>query len=158
MSGTRDCVRMGQEIDRPDVTHQYRTSASDRPTNRVGCPVDAVLTEERGLFDGDGVFCWTLWSGHEGGLCEGNGNCSPELEPSEFLPNDGQSTSAVRAARCRTEGVRRCSALEESTSAWRVRCVNRRCSVGAATLASNITTQGTEQSKKYILSRITFRC
>ena len=63
---------MGQEIDRTEETHQDCTSASDRPTNCVGCPIDAVFIEKRSLFDGNGVFCWTLWSGHEGGLGEGN--------------------------------------------------------------------------------------
>ena len=44
--------------------YQDGTSASDGPTDSVRCPIDTVFIEERGLFDGSGVFCWTLWSGH----------------------------------------------------------------------------------------------
>ena len=54
-----------------EETHQDRASASDRPADCVGCPIDSVGIEERGLFDGDGVFRRALWSGHVRGLCVG---------------------------------------------------------------------------------------
>lgn len=77
----------------PKETHQDRTSASDGPTDCMGCPVDSVLAKESGLFDGSGVFRWTLWSRHVCGLDEGDANCSGgdrALDPSEVLPSDGQ--------------------------------------------------------------------
>ena len=52
----------------PGGKYQDRTSASDRPADCVSCPMDSVLIEERDLFDGGGVFRWTLWSRHGGEL------------------------------------------------------------------------------------------
>ena len=84
---------MGRESVGSEETHQDRTSASDRPTDCMGCPVDSAVAKERGLLDGGGVFRWTLWSGHVRGLDEGDASCSGgnrALGRSEFLPSDGQ--------------------------------------------------------------------
>lgn len=90
----------GQGLIGPGETHQGSTSASDGPANRVGGPVDSVVVKERGLFDGDGIFRWTLWSGHARGLGEGVWAIRSETvegapDPSELLPSDGGRASGL---------------------------------------------------------------
>jgi hypothetical protein len=98
---------MVQEIDRPRMTHQSCTPASDRPTDCVGCPVDSILAEERGFFEGSSVFRGTLWSRHEGEANKGIAGCSLKgLKASwRHLRSDGLYGPV--------KGVRRYSAFDD---------------------------------------------
>lgn len=104
--GDKQCLGRGIESVRAkrligsEETHQDCTSASDRPTDCVGGPIDAVLVEERGLLGGNGVFRWTHWSGHEGGLVGGMGTVRLISRALEFLrPGEAVLSDAATARR-----------------------------------------------------------
>lgn len=143
--GERSCQRgWAKRLIGPEETHQEGTPASDRPSDCVRCPIDAILVEERGLFDGDGVFCWALWSRHEGKLHEGNADCSLKLDSCQTMDSRARGSGCVFQA----EGERRCSALKDAATTRRRVCC-RGYSVGAAL---HITKRETKNSPPFSLS------
>ena len=107
--GERSCQRgWAKRLIDPGETHQEGTPASDRPADCVRCPIDAILVEERGLFDGDGIFRWALWSRHGEKLHEGIADCSLKPDSCQTMDSHARGSGCVFQA----EGERRCSALK----------------------------------------------